>query len=160
MWATSFAVSRQFYLYYQHQFIVFLHFVYRCHKFILININILYKLKMYTGNRVIGMVVSVNEWLLFNAKWILFQLYHSENMLYFVGMMIIIAALYLTKKLSWMLAHWNNIPQIDMSSQSDILFGFRVKLSLLQVQIGGGANTNFITLWFDTTGARAHYLLE
>jgi hypothetical protein len=61
--------------------------------------NILYKLKMYTGNRVIGMVVSVNEWLLFNAKLILVQLYHSENMLSFVGM-IIIAALYLTMKLS------------------------------------------------------------
>lgn len=69
------------------------------YKFILINMNILYKLKMYTGNRVIGMVVSVNEWLLFNAKLILVQLYHSENMLSFVGM-IIIAALYLTMKLS------------------------------------------------------------
>ena len=69
------------------------------YKFILINMNILYKSKMYTGNRVIGMVVSVNEWLLFNAKLILVQLYHSENMLSFVGM-IIIAALYLTMKLS------------------------------------------------------------
>jgi hypothetical protein len=45
------------------------------------------------------------------AKWVIFQLYHGENMLHFDEIMMM-SALYHNNTLSWMfivLAHWNNI---------------------------------------------------
>ena len=75
----------------------------------------------------------VSGWLLFNANSAIFQLYHSENKLFF-NEMIMRSALYETNTLSWfciVLAHWNNSPQICMSPHSDTLSWFRANQSLL-----------------------------
>ena len=57
---------------------------------------------------------------MFNANLAIFQLYHGENKLIFNEVMMR-SALYKTNTLSWIvmaLAHWNNIPRIDMSLHS------------------------------------------
>ena len=62
----------------------------------------------------------VSEWLLFNTKSAIFQLYHGENKSIFNERMI----LDLHAILSWIfivLAHWNNSQRIDMSSHSHII---------------------------------------
>jgi len=46
------------------------------------------------------MYYSVSEWLLFNAKWAIFQLYHGERKDLF-GEMMMVSALYYTNMLSW-----------------------------------------------------------
>ena len=52
----------------------------------------------------------MSEWLLFNAKWAIFQLYHGENKL-LVHSMIMMYTLYYTIRLdSIVLANWNNSP--------------------------------------------------
>jgi hypothetical protein len=43
----------------------------------------------------------VNEWLLFNAKWAIFQPNHDENMLHFDEMTMMMSTLYYTNMLSW-----------------------------------------------------------
>jgi hypothetical protein len=79
------------------------------------------------------MVNRASEWLLFNANSAIFHLYHGETKLIYNEMMMR-HALYQTNTLSWIfivLAHWNNNPQIDMSSHSDTLSWFWAKQSLL-----------------------------
>ena len=60
-----------------------------------------------------GYLYWVSEWLSFNAKWTILQLYHGEHNLYFAQLMMMMFALYKTIMLSWIffivLAHWNKI---------------------------------------------------
>jgi len=76
----------------------------------------------------------VSEWWSLNANSAIFQLHHGENKLIFNEMMMRFA-LYKINTLSCIfivLAHWNNSPQIDISTHSDTLSWFRVnQLSLL-----------------------------
>ena len=69
----------------------------------------------------------VSEWLLFNAKWTIFHLYHGENKLHF-DEITMMSTFYWTNILSWIIivqAHWNNNPREDMSLHTDTLFCFR-----------------------------------
>ena len=69
----------------------------------------------------------VSEWMLFNANWTIFQLFHGENDFIFNELMMR-STLYQTNTLSWIfivLAHWNNSPRIDMLPQ------FRYIISIL-----------------------------
>jgi hypothetical protein len=71
----------------------------------------------------------VSEWLFVYANAAIFQIYHGDN-----NEMMIRSALYQTNTLSWIfivLAHWNNIPRIDMLPHSDTLSWFRANQSLL-----------------------------
>jgi len=75
----------------------------------------------------------VSEWLLFNAKWVIFQLhvYHDEDKF---DEMIIMSDLYQNNTFSWnlvVLALWNNRPLVDMSLHLDQLSWFQTKQSLL-----------------------------
>jgi hypothetical protein len=86
-------------------------------------------------NKISDLESIVSEWLLFNVKWAIFQLYHGENKLakswreqVTFYEMIIMLSLYQTNKLSWIfivLAHCNNSPRLDRSLRSDTLFRFR-----------------------------------
>ena len=71
----------------------------------------------------------VSKWLLLNAKWANFQLYHGENKLH-----TMMSTLYLISTLSGifiMLAHWNNSPQVDMLFHSNTNSLFWANQSLL-----------------------------
>jgi hypothetical protein len=75
----------------------------------------------------------VSEWMLFNANSAIFQLYHGDNKLIFIEMMMR-SALYQTNTLSWIcivLAQGNNSPRVDMSLHSNTLFWFRANQPLL-----------------------------
>ena len=52
----------------------------------------------------------VSEWLMFNAKWVIVQIYHCQNKFHF-DVLMVMSALYYTNSLSWIftvLAHWNS----------------------------------------------------
>ena len=88
--------------------------------------------------------IGVSEWVIVVKRNIL--LYHGENKLIFNEIMMR-SSLYKTNTLSWIyivLAHWDNIPWIDMSPPSDILSWFRDSLSPQCCMLSGEAtNTNF-----------------
>jgi hypothetical protein len=75
-----------------------------------------------------------SEWLLFNAKSAaMFQLYHGENKLFFIEI-IMRSALYKTNKpsaFSMVLPHWNNSPLMHMLPHSVTLSRFRTSQTLL-----------------------------
>jgi len=61
--------------------------------------------------------------LFFNANSTILQLYHGENKLIFIEMMMR-SALHKTNTLCWIflvLAHWNNSPRIHISPHSETL---------------------------------------
>ena len=67
--------------------------------------------------------------------------------------------------LSWIfivLAHWNDIQRIDMSTHSDTLSLFRANQSLLfllnAAYLAEKNKYQFYSLWFDLIGARTHVL--
>ena len=43
---------------------------------------------MYLFDQLYSMFFVMSEWLLFNAKWAIFQIYNGENKLYFNEIMI------------------------------------------------------------------------
>ena len=89
----------------------------------------------------------MSEWLLFNANSAIFQLYHGENKLIFIEMMMR-SALFLTNTLNMifiLLAHWNNSPRVDMSFHTYTLFWFRANQSLLFL-LNAATNTKFIVV--------------
>jgi hypothetical protein len=61
------------------------------------------------------------EWVLFNAKWAIIQLYHVMNKLHFDE----------TNMIFIVLAHWKNSSRVDMSLHSDTLSWFHANQSLL-----------------------------
>ena len=76
----------------------------------------------------------VSEWLLFNAKWAIFRLYHGhgENKLHSMKWWWCSLC---SRSTCWVgfffIAHWKNSPRVDMSLHSDTLSWFRAKQSLL-----------------------------
>jgi len=68
---------------------------------------------------------------MFNAKTAIFQLYHGENKLHHIMMMM--STLYKTSTLKLdvlVLAHWNNNPPVDISLHVDTLSLMRANKSL------------------------------
>jgi hypothetical protein len=101
----------------------------------------------------IGHVLQ-SEWLMFNAKWPIFQLYHGENKLIFNEMMMR-SALYLTKMWSWIfivLALWNkSVGKHNAPLGNIILIQANQSLNLL-------LKYQLYSLWFDPTRAQTHDL--
>jgi len=112
---------------------------------------------------VFWIVKWASDWLLFNAKWAIFQLYHRENNLHLGQMMMRTSILYWTDTLSWvftLLSLCNNNPH--MWSHFDTLSWFWVNQSLFlllnsvclmekqQIQIAQSL------VWFDLNSH--HYL--
>ena len=67
--------------------------------------------------------MGIFEWLLFNTKWAMFELYHGNNNYHFNDVScVLMSAVYYTNMHNWIfivLAHWNNRQQIDMSLHLD-----------------------------------------
>ena len=106
------------------------------------------------------LVVFMIEWLLFNDNSAIFQLCHGENNLIFNEMMKR-SALFQINTLSWIfkvLAHWNNIQRIDISSHSDTLTWFRANQSPWWCMLSGSNTCLFYSLWFGPIGTRTHVL--
>jgi len=95
------------------------------------NISVISRLKYLNSDN--KTPSEAREWLLFNTKWAIMQLYHGENKLHsmkwwwcsfctrpthLVGFFIV-------------LAHWNNSPLVDNAFHSDTLFWFRANQSLI-----------------------------
>ena len=81
------------------------------------------KRNMY--NSVQTRLFRVSEWLLFNTKWAIVQIYHGRNKLYFIEMMM--SALNYRPIHTFcfvVLAYWNNRPQVDMSLHSNTISWF------------------------------------
>jgi hypothetical protein len=98
----------------------------------------------------IGHVLQ-SEWLMFNAKWPIFQLYHGENKLIFNEMMMR-SALYLTKMWSWIfivLALWNNSLWVNIMLHSETLSWFK-PTSLWTYSL----NTSFIVFGLTRPGLK------
>jgi hypothetical protein len=106
-----------------------------------------------------------SEWLLLSAKSAaMFQLYHCENKLFFIEI-IMRSALHKTNKpsaFSMVLPHWNNSPLIHMLPHSDTLSRFRTSQTLFfqlkAVFLLGSNEYQLYSLWFDPIGARTHDL--
>ena len=76
----------------------------------------------------------MNEWLLFNTQWAIFQLHLDKNKLHF-DETTMMSALYETNMLTWLfieLAYWKNSPLVDMSLHLGLILSwFRGNQSLL-----------------------------
>jgi hypothetical protein len=75
-----------------------------------------------------GHMFSVSDWLLFNIKWAIFQLYHSDNRL-------LLSWDDDTRQTNWIglayIAHWNNTPQVGMILPLNTLSWLWAKQSLV-----------------------------
>ena len=101
----------------------------------------------------------VGEWLLFNAKWAILQLYHSKNKLHIDEMMSVLLLDQVTY--SWIfivLVHWNNSLQADMLlhslwhiilSLSQWVFALTPYCYMLN---GEATKTNFIVFYLTKHG--------
>ena len=105
----------------------------------------------------------VNEWLLFNTGWTIFQLYQDESQIHFDKMMVMMMfALCYTNTFSWifiMLAHGSNSPLVDNIAPVGYIFlvpSQSVSNSLM-LQWRSSKYT-FSGLLFDLTETRTHYL--
>ena len=81
----------------------------------------------------LGYMYTCINWLLFQLKWVEFQLYLWQEQVTF-DEMIMISTFYYTNTLSWIFivwAHWNNSPSVDMSLHLNTLSWFRPNQSLL-----------------------------
>ena len=90
----------------------------------------------------------VSAWLLFNACWAIFQLYHGKNKLIFHEMMMWSYANMLSC-IFIVIAHWNSSPRKDMSPHSDTFFWFRANFSLMLLAYRRSNKYQFYSLWSD-----------
>ena len=92
----------------------------------------------------------LSEWLLFNSKWAILQLYYRKNKL-ILNEIIMRFALYETNTRFF---YWNNNLMVDMSSKSDTLSWLRTNQPLLLLlncmfafnQQGSNHDTNYYTI--------------
>jgi hypothetical protein len=101
------------------------------------------------------MQLPVNDWLLLNAKWTIFQLYHDENKLIHWD----------DTDIEFVLYHQaENSPTVDMSLYSDTLTWFwYTSLCSFSSLLSAYRRSNIFQFhgpYFDWTGARAHDLQQ